>query len=92
MAGWDYTAGMQRKALYNNLAYNRALMVILIDHQRMDDQVAAIEYEVESEWVGENVNMTEKVRWAHSPARNNRIGVISIGIHPVLGRYATTKP
>ena len=92
MAGWGDTAGMQRKALFNNLAHNRALVVILIDHQRMEDQVAALEYEVESEWVGGNTNMTEKVRWAHSPARNNRIGGISIGIHPVLGRYATTKP
>jgi hypothetical protein len=29
--------------------------------------------------------------WTHSPARNRHIGGISIGIHPIMARYASKR-
>ena len=82
---------MQRKLLFNNLAHNRALVLILVDHRRQKHEIANMEYEVVEEWTGDCTKTKEKVSWAHSPAWNKHVGGISIAIHPVLGRYATAK-
>jgi len=51
-----------------------------------------MEYEVEEKWTGGGNKRCDRVRWAHAPAQSTHVGGISIGLHPIIGRYAQKKP
>ena len=83
MQGWG--ANIERRLLWNQLTYMKAMIVVLIDHRRTQTQLKGIEAEARINWTGEQTKW--KARWQHVPTHNSKVGGISIGIHPIISRY-----
>ena len=83
MQGWG--AMIERRLLWNQLTYMKAMIVVLIDHRRTQTQLKGIEAEARINWIGEQTKW--KARWQHVPTHNSKVGGISIGIHPIISRY-----
>ena len=84
MAGWGQD--LERRMLLANLAKTKTMVVVLQDHRRTTQQIQNMQYEIEETWLGERTG--NKAAWAHAPASSNRIGGVTIAIHPALARYA----
>ena len=69
----------------------RAMAVAIIDHRRQKAQTRDVEFEINQGWIGDTTADDCKPMWVHAAAKNNRIGGVSIAVHPALKRYAHTK-
>ena len=85
--GWANDCTLQRRATWEQLASMRAMVVAIVDHRRIKANTSAVEYEVAEQWVG-NTDRKCKPLWVHAPAKTNKIGGVTMGIHPALRRYA----
>ena len=95
MRGWNSDGGtgeIDRETLFAQLGKTRMLAVVLVDHHRTKALLPNMEREVETQWTGGGTGRSGKITWAHAPARYTSVGGVSIGLHPVIGRYAQAKP
>ena len=90
MNGWGSSDGIHNRALFANLAWTKTLVVILIDHRRTAGNISSLEYEIENAWTGGGMG-SGKVKWAHATARNKHVGGVTIGLHPIIARYASNR-
>ena len=65
-----------------------ALVIVLIDHRRSQEQLHNIEFEANKWWVDSDGTQENSSKWAHAGAPNKYIGGVSVGIHPAVARYA----
>mgnify|MGYP001502923230 FL=1 len=72
MQGWG--ASIERRLLWNQLTYMKAMIVVLIDHRRTQTQLKGIEAEARINWIGEQTKW--KARWQHVPTHNSKVGGI----------------
>ena len=88
MGGWGEKNELDLRAMFNQMAWTKTLIIVLIDHRREAHNTSQIEFLAQQAWTGGGKGENEKAMWTHSPARNRHIGGISIGIHPIMARYA----
>ena len=76
------------------LAAQQALVAVVSDHGLGKDNTVSTEIQAQQGWVG--TECEHKAVWAHAPARRVQTrggavqwhGGVSVGVHPILARYA----
>ena len=83
LAGWgDF---VNRQVMWKRLAYNKTMIMIIIDHKITENGRINMQNEIELGWMG--TNKEHKAKWSHTMAKNRHIGGITMAVHPILGRY-----
>ena len=83
MQGWG--THIERRLLWSQITYMKAMIIVLIDHRRSATQLKSIEAEAKLNWIGEETKWEAK--WQHVPTHNRKVGGITIGIHLTISRY-----
>ena len=85
------------RAWWAELHAQQALVAVVSDHGLSKGRLIATEIQAGELWIGKECDM--KAAWAHTAARQVTLesgavqhhGGVSVGIHPVLSRYAVPK-